>query len=256
MLTAVKSVGRTKGLTMIFDSDEEYSFSGIKQLIAKNPTLAAELLICPEPTNLKLINSCRGLLEMSLRLKGKSAHAARPQLGINAITGAVNLVKQLKQKLSDSSINLAYLQGGLAVNSSIAKQANAVPDRAIFTLDIRPDWQHSQPKISKLISSICRQQQLGLESTTIKLNYPGYFTPKSSLHPFIKIIRQTIGPVIYQTPKLTGYYEAALTNQAWSIPSVIFGPTGPSHTSDEYVTTDSLQKCQSVYQQLIEYYCK
>lgn len=256
LLTAVKKACRTKGLTMIFDCDEEYAFGGIKQLLTKNPRQKAKLLVCPEPTNLKLISSCRGLLEMSISLKGKSAHAARPQQGINAITGAVALTNRLQQELSSSSVNLAYMQGGLAVNSTIKKQPNAVPDRARFTLDIRPSWRWSEPDIIKHVVSICCQQQLTIESMKIQLSCPGYSTPKSSLQPTAKIIQQVVGETIYRSPKISGYYEAALANQAWSTPSVVFGPTGPSHTSNEYVTIDSLQKCQSVYQQLIEYYCK
>ena len=77
---------------------------------------------------------------------GKSAHAGRPQLGVNAIETAVKTIRRLKTilrendqpELQSTTVNLSTLQGGKRQQDQIISQGNVVPDIAKVLLDIRP----------------------------------------------------------------------------------------------------------------------
>jgi acetylornithine deacetylase/succinyl-diaminopimelate desuccinylase-like protein len=91
-LTALKKFKHTKGVTLTLECDEEYYFKGIKKLL-KEYKFNPKLVICPEPTNLKIISGCRGLIEIKLSILGKTAHAGNPQAGINAIEKTVRIIE-------------------------------------------------------------------------------------------------------------------------------------------------------------------
>ncbi|MBU1323402.1 M20/M25/M40 family metallo-hydrolase, partial [Patescibacteria group bacterium] len=119
LLNSVKSLGPTKGLTLIFDCDEEYYFSGTKKILKKFK-FKPELVICPEPTDLKIINGCRGCVEVEFLALGKTAHAGNPEAGVNAIEAVTELIKELKlklifgdiKKLGKTTVNLSAIRGG------------------------------------------------------------------------------------------------------------------------------------------------
>ena len=97
-LIATLQAKKTKGLTLIFDCDEEYYFAGIKKLLSQY-SMDPRLVVCPEPTNLEIIRGCRGVVEVVFDVIGKTSRAATPQYGVNAIEKAVELVRLLRQKL-------------------------------------------------------------------------------------------------------------------------------------------------------------
>ncbi len=263
LLTAVSNFNKTQGLTLIFDCDEESYFKGIKQIL-KSYCFQPQLVVCPEPTDGKIINGCRGVIEIEFTLKGKTAHASMPEKGVNSIIQSVRLVNRLTQFFSQSpasdlgqtSVNLAYLNGGLVVNSQIINQPNCVPNQAYFTLDIRP----ANPKINANLVidqaiNLAKPFQLTVSKAQIKLDYPSYFTPKSQLQTLETVQQQVLGKVSYQKLDQAGFFESAIVSRSWNCPAVNFGPTGTFHNPNEYVSLASLNQCQQVYQQLIQAYC-
>jgi succinyl-diaminopimelate desuccinylase len=251
LLTAACSAGKTQGLTLLFDCDEEYAFAGINQLIRGTP-LSAQLLVCPEPTGLQLISSCSSLFEFRITVAGKTAHASTPDRGTNAIEKTIEVINQLKQLLGDgSSVNLAYLTGGLQSNNRIKNQPNAVADMCQFTLDIRAASQWLAADITPIIESLSAAAGLTIKQIQTTLNYPGFDDSKVIPIEVRKMANQLRSPALQPG----GYYEAALTSRNWGIPSIVFGPTGTPHAADEYVTIDSLKQCEKVYAQLIRRFC-
>ena len=54
------------------------------------------LAIFPEP-GLQIANGHHGVIEVNFKVRGKSGHAARPQLGKNAVLGGYRAVEHLLQ---------------------------------------------------------------------------------------------------------------------------------------------------------------
>jgi len=264
LLAALKEKNKTKGVTVIFDCDEEYYFLGIKKILEEysfNP----KLVVCPEPTDLEIVNGCRGITEIELEVLGKTAHAANPNLGINAIEQSVNLILQLKRKLNikkniflgKTTVNLAYLYGGKFSNNIIDIQANAVADIAKLLLDIRiAQTDLNGIKIIDLIKKISQSLKLKINKTKINIDYPSYWTNPKKLKTFEQQLIKNNLKIKYKKLETMGFFEGALVAKKWSCPTVSFGPTGSksAHTKDEYVEIDSLFKVKNVFKELISIY--
>jgi len=264
LLTAIKEKNKTKGVTVIFDCDEEYYFLGIKKILEKysfNPSL----IVCPEPTDLEIINGCRGIAEIELEVLGKTAHAANPNLGTNAIEQSVNLIAQLKRKLNlkknnflgKTTVNLAYLTGGKFSNNTITIQANAVADIARLLLDIRiAQTNLNGEKITNFIKEISQSLKLKINKTKINIDYQSYWTSPKELKIFEKQLIKNKLEIKYKKLETMGFFEGALVAKKWNCPTISFGPSGSksAHTPDEYVEINSLFKVKNVFKELISAY--
>ncbi|MBN2016250.1 M20/M25/M40 family metallo-hydrolase [Candidatus Dojkabacteria bacterium] len=254
---------KVKGIALIFDCDEEYYFKGVKKVLNEfkwKPKLA----ICPEPTDLKIINGCRGLIEITFDVIGKTAHAGSPKSGVNAIEKAVSIVKALRKEISEndikelgkSTVNLSSLNGGRLQDKKITVQANAVPDIARVLLDIRT----ANPTIcantaKKLIASIAKRLGVQCQKIKVTLDYKPYLASKKELTLFEEATNKTGVKVEYvEDLGSKGFYEASLVSNAWQCPAISFGP-GPAkmaHKNGEYVDIRSLQCTKEVFKTLIK----
>lgn len=256
-----------KSLGLIFTADEEYEFKGSLSLVAKI-NFKPKLVINLEPTNLEIVNSCRGITEFSFNVYGKSAHASQKQLGINAIEKAVELTDKLQKsissldnkKIGSNSLNLAYLRGGVLqknhgnTNKKISGLGMNVPDYAEVNCEIRiASHKITTAFISKQIKTLAKS--LGIKITN--LNYKFYFgsmlTDKEKLEEFETAIKNNGLAVKYRQPNLSGYYEVQMLQEKWNCDCLVFGP-GPmelSHAANEYVDLKSLAAAEKVIESYI-----
>jgi len=241
---------------LILDCDEEYSFKGIKKIISEYK-FKPEIVIFPEPTNLQILNGCRGLLEISFNVFGKSAHASTPTLGKNAIENTVYLVDNVKRMLpKNSSINLSYLNGGKNINKNVVVQANSVPDIAKVLIDIRFSKSISSQQIIKLFFRQARKQGIKIKNFKINLNYPPFETPKKNLRKIISIIKKKQNATSYSDFNKTGFFEASFIAKKWACPIIAFGP-GPkekAHQKNEFVYINQLKKTTKIFEEIIKSY--
>jgi acetylornithine deacetylase/succinyl-diaminopimelate desuccinylase-like protein len=98
----------------------------------------ADAVILGEPSELRLMLGHRGRVELEVRVPGKIAHAARSELGENALNRAADLLGRLQQ--------LELPSGGPLGSSTLTPTrlisfppdgANVVPGRADLTIDYR-----------------------------------------------------------------------------------------------------------------------
>lgn len=254
-IKAIEEIGKDKKVGIIFDCDEEYYFKGAMKLLQAY-SFTPKLLIFPEPTDCKMVNKCRGIVEIAFDVIGKTAHAGDPSAGVNAIEKSVQLVHLLKDKLEPSSlsnfkttINLSAINGGRRQNDQVAIQANAIPDIAKVLLDIRPaDSQIDAECIFQQLKNLSTQLGITLENLQTNINYRGYESDQSKLNTLIQ------GIDIDYSNQITsgGFFEAALFANKWNRLAISLGPTGQGHIPDENVDLDSIRKCQQLYQQLVE----
>jgi succinyl-diaminopimelate desuccinylase len=99
----------------------------------------AQLVICPEPTDNTLQLGCLGNLNARIVFDGKSAHSARPWLGINAIGVAMDgLEPVLHAEPRDVDIDGLVFREVMSVTQLHAGIAsNVIPARAEATINFR-----------------------------------------------------------------------------------------------------------------------
>lgn len=139
MIIAAKRA-REQGITdfgLMFTVQEETDFAGVKKIVDLIPP-STELIVCGEPTDLKIINGQKGLMTLKLISKGKSAHGSKPEKGVNSIELLIEDLVKIKRIINNldfetehwkNSINIGKIKGGTA--------GNVVPDYSEAVIEIR-----------------------------------------------------------------------------------------------------------------------
>lgn len=258
ILEAVSDSKLINNVGLLFYCDEEYSFAGMKKFI-ENLDSKPGLVIVAEPTNLKIANEHRGLVEIDLVVKGKSGHASRPNEGVNAITNAIEAAKQTAKIIGPTTFVISKIKGGTQVgieNGRIlyAEGTNIIPDTAEVSIDSRIDnLDLNAEKILKIYQDCLKKLGSETDRENIRANLGSLKTPKTKLKALERVIKKEVGKVQYIPSYDMGYGDGQMIFQKVGCPVVYFGP-GPTemcHKADEYIEVDSLNKTVDIFKKLI-----
>ena len=207
--------------TLVFagTADEEAGMTGAKTLAEIGVMNDAVLLIIGEATALKVGIAEKGVLWVNIHIQGKAAHGSRPEMGINAIEGAMKIIPQLYNCLDQtltsgllgkSTLNIGTITGGTKIN--------VVPEEVIMELDYRliPEQSPEQviEQLKKIDGSPCKL------SFTIEHNLPPLLVDTTN-NTFIQNLKaSTDSNFIGMT---YGTDAAELIDVINPIPFVIFG---------------------------------
>lgn len=257
-LTALTESKSTRGIMFLAYIDEEYDFAGMRAFVSEyKDKITPKLVVSLDGSFGQVGIGCRGLIEISFKLRGKTGHAGRPELGVNAITSGINLITKLKRQLaakySDpvlgvSTLNLAYCQGGLDTGSGVlGRQGNNIADLAEFVLDIRPaSSELSAQKVLQILESYLPGTKLTLEDWSVRHDLGSWLTTKTDLADL----------------DLSGSYEPSLgyidLQMIWEafgrVPCSTIGAGNLTlaHTPNEYVEVNNLEKIKEIIVSLIK----
>ena len=222
-----------------------------------------------EPTNLNVSRGQRGRLEMRVVAHGKSAHAASPQLGENAIYVASRLVFGLELLAGQLGDDDFLGTGSLAVTeiSSRAGSRNAIPDRCTLIIDRRLTLGENETKALAEVQRVIAREGVSAEVTVPSYEtatYTGHacktreFYPAwviAADHPLVEAAVQAAQAQLKRRPHITRWgfsTEGVYTAGEANIPTVGFGPGREelAHTSDEHVRVDDVYAAAEVYARL------
>jgi succinyl-diaminopimelate desuccinylase len=109
-------------------------------VLREMPWLAeAALAVLLEPTDLKVELGCIGTLNAEVKVRGKSAHSARPWLGVNAIERAAPWLAGItRHPVRPVSVQGIEFKETLQVTTLASGRArNVVPDQLVANLNYR-----------------------------------------------------------------------------------------------------------------------
>lgn len=248
-MVALSESQNTDGTMFLAYCDEEYDFAGMKSFVnCYRDKIKPNVVISLDGYVDVVGNGCRGLIEVCFKLRGKSGHAGRPEMGVNAITSGINLVTKLKRQLAakysdpilgTSTLNLAYCQGGLDLgNGSVGRQGNNIADLAEFVLDIRPaSTKLTAQKVNEVITSYLPGTKLKLEDWIVRHNLGPWSTNSAS------ITKKTSLTSPYET--FGGYVDTQMIWETFNQPTCLaIGASTRSvaHSPNEYVEVMDLEK--------------
>jgi len=229
----------------LFYCDEEYCQKGMEAMVKKSSLIpkTVKYFLCPE-SRFNLSFASRGVAVFDIEFLGKSAHSARPHLGINAIEEAFRFFAILRSALGKfkSSLNLASLNG--------STDSNRVPDLAKSTGSIRiGDEKLTEKALLQIIKDIIKKNnfQVKFSITTFR----SAIMPKSKAH-IKKFLSAAKGfDIKLADPMLAGYNDICMLSSKLGIPFWGFGPYGENnHGPNEWVSLQSIKECIEVYQKL------
>ena len=236
------------------------------RILIEEEGIHPDWVILGEPSNLDICRGHRGRLELKLIVHGRSAHAASPRLGQNAIYTAARLVfglELLSGQLGDDDF---LGPGTLAVTQIIssASSRNAVPYRCELIIDRRLTLGENETRAMAEIQRVIAREgvQAEVEVTEYQAtSHTGYacrareFYPAWVLtedHPLVRSAVRAVQAQLNHRPQIGRWdfsTEGAYTAGVSGIPTVGFGPGDPNHahTANEHVRLANVYAAAEVY---------
>jgi acetylornithine deacetylase len=261
-LTAVEAIdlqALTRPLALIFTADEEIGLIGAKRL-AETRALRSRYAIVGEPTSLRPMRAGKGYCLAEIKVTGREAHSAYPQLGTSAIVGAARLISAIEaiaEKLAEeqhpafdpafTTLNVGLLKGGTA--------KNVIAGDCRFTLEWRPIPGQDPSKLLELLSAAIdaeksRRPEFICEVDAARAD-EGFETAATSQVVTLleELTGNAAGTVAFGT-------EAAQMAELGA-EAVVFGPGDirVAHRTGEFVPVAELEACAKILQQAIERLC-
>jgi acetylornithine deacetylase len=256
----------TEPIHIIVSYDEEVGCTGVRPLIARlgNDLPRPRAIIVGEPTSMQVIDAHKRIDAYLTRVTGREAHSSMPELGVNAIAAAAELICELERLGADiaarqndprfeppySTVSVGTIKGGTATN--------IVPKHCEFQWQVRSLPSAPPAELPRDLAAYAdttilpRMRQATSEAeidTETQGSVPAFVAAPASAA--VALALQLTGE--QQTHAVSYTTEAGLFEQA-GCPSVICGPgnIAQAHAADEYVSIEQLDACMAFLQGLAD----
>jgi len=229
-------------LDIIFaaSADEEAgSGFGLKPLLERLGRLDYAVVL--DGDEFEVIYGQKGLLHLRVIVKGKKAHGAFPERGINAIEKALEIIKGItlwvneknqEDKTAGFTLNIGKISGG--------ERVNVVADNCSFDADIRFARVQDKRKLLDSIKKIARFRTKNFSLSVLAFQNPVSMDRNSLL---FKILKSSLARNKCRV-RMKFCRGATVLNflERKGIPSCVFGAgsKGQAHTSNEYAEIKKL----------------
>jgi acetylornithine deacetylase/succinyl-diaminopimelate desuccinylase-like protein len=203
-----------------------------------------DLVIAGEPTEMDFVHTHKGSMFVNLTMRGIAVHAAKPEAGYNAIYPMAEVLKSIREEVSEwlktfthpvlghSTISVGTIHGG--------SKTNVVPDFCQATVDIRlvpgQDAEFEEELFARL-----RHVHPELEISVLR-SHPLHTNPA---HPLLDRLSE-LGARAVGAP---WFCDAAVFAKHGS-PAIAMGPgsIAQAHTKDEWIALENLEKGASFFE--------
>jgi acetylornithine deacetylase len=252
-------------LQLAFSYDEEIGCVGVRSLIDDMAAWSHRPRFCivGEPTLLRSAIGHKGRVAVKVRCRGRASHSANPDLGVNAIHLATDLISRIRERQGDiawssardaayevphTTLHVGVIQGGRVLN--------IVPDQCEFEFEIRnlpSDDAHTIIEAVRAdaadIVRMTAAQDVGIEFELIH-EIPALATASDAA--VVALAAQLTGN--REQIKVGFGTEAGLFSGRLGIATVVCGPGSidQAHKPDEFIATDQMQRCDAMMDALLE----
>ena len=225
-------------------------YNGLQAIRPDLPDITAAVI--GEPTGLVPCVAQKGLLILKIHAHGTAAHAGRPHLGVNAITRAMNAVREINATtltrddphLGTCTLTPTTIEGGTA--------RNAVPDHCVVAVDIRSTPAYTHEEILRVLN----ERLAPLEGIDVEV-YSNRFFPCAT--PSTPEGDALLKAAVSAAKSVHGHPVEPIgspTASDWIFvrdrPAVKLGPGSSdlSHTAHERIRIEEVYKATAMYQHL------
>ena len=261
----------TEPLHLAFSYDEETGCTGVKSLVehVKAMPIRPRACIVGEPTNMKVVNSHKGIYHLLTRVYGLEAHSSTDR-GLNAVMYAAEMISYLNLLADEmkgripmvegfdppyTTVHVGRIKGGTA--------ANITPAYCEFEWDFRP------------IPGLNQDEVLDRFNTHVAENILPKMRAQSADHANNKTWVETdllsvVPTLLPETGSSAETLALALANQndvavvsygteagifqaTGGVPTVVCGPGSilQAHKPDEYIELTELRACDEFLDRLL-----
>jgi putative selenium metabolism hydrolase len=235
----------------------------------ENAGIHPDWTLIVKPTDMQIVRGHRGRMELLLTTFGRTAHAAMPDQGENALYAAARLIFGIELLNAGLMSDPVLGQGAISVTQlqSMSSARNAIPDRCNMVIDRRVTLGETVSRVLAELETLIQREDLRAEvkiaryqkstHTGYRLSgeahYPAWLLP--SEHPLLLQATASIERSLGRKPEVgiwrfssDGVYTMGLAG----IPTIGFGPGASlrSHAPNEFTTLSDLHRSIPVFANL------
>jgi succinyl-diaminopimelate desuccinylase len=238
--------GRFEPSFVFYEREEgPYAENGLEAVFAGCPwVLDAELALVPEPTAAALEVGCVGTSQVEVTFRGRSAHAARPWQGENALTRAGEFLSSLHERPAEEVIveGMPFYEVLTPTLARGGRAKNIVPDSFVVNVNYRFAPGRDLEDVKQVFEDL-----LGDSATFEVVD----FAPSGPVSLENPLLRELIDTGLEVRPKQAWTDVARFSERG--VAAANFGPGLPSqaHQEAEYAEFPLLEGC---YAQLASFF--
>lgn len=253
-LRAARASRGKADILLILTAGEEAGCQGAFFLAQPGNDLPpAGALVVGEPTSNYPCIAHKGVIWLDAQADGVAAHGSVPDKGVNAIYKAARAMLRLQALsfqapgntvLGTPTLNIGMIAGGTAIN--------IVPERAVFTIDIRTIPGQSHAAIYRQVEA-CLGEDARISNRRLDCMPVG----TDARHPWVMEVFNLMEPILKSRPKPQGvtYFTdaSALVAALGNPPVIILGPgdLAQAHKTDEYCLVSNIKAAEEAYYQIM-----
>jgi len=244
--------------------DEEGDMIGVKHLCTTAIGRELDAAIICEPEQNELCLEQRGVVWARVAIRGRMAHGAMPEAGVNPITALGALLAEvpaLERRLRRLCRRSPHLRPP-TVTPTIARspvqgveQSNVIPSSARALLDVRLTPGPDEAAVAREIDAACRQAMARCPGSTIEWEPVNGFRLATRVERSEPLVRAMIAGVRRATGRrpvfggVPGSTDGTILRMQLGIPIVTCGPGHRliPHQADEYVEVAELVDAAKIY---------
>ena len=247
--------------------DEEGGMIGVRHLVGTPIGREIDAAIICEPEENELCLEQRGVVWARVRARGKMAHGAMPEAGINPIACLASILRAvpaLERRLRGACRKSRYLRPPTVTPTIIegpprgvgVPQSNVIPAIAQVTLDLRLTAGIDEDGIRAELASLCRKAELAHPGVKVEWEPVNAFrlaTQVDRSEPLVQSMlrgaRQVMPDRAPRFGGVPGSTDGTILRMELGIPIVTCGPGNRliPHQVNEYVDVTEIVEAARIY---------
>ena len=264
--TAVKRSGTLLSGRLVVGAlvDEEGDMIGVKHLCTTPIGRELDAAIICEPEQNELCLEQRGVVWARVAIRGRMAHGAMPEAGVNPITALGALLQEvpaLKRRLRKLCRKSPHLRPPTVTPTIVrapvqgVEQSNVIPSGARLLLDVRLTPGPDEAAVTREIDTACRQAMARCPGSTFEWAPVNGFRLATRVERSEPLVRAMVAGVRRATGRravfggVPGSTDGTILRMQLGIPIVTCGPGHRliPHQADEFVEVAELVDAAKIY---------
>ena len=264
--TAIKRSGMQLNGRLVVGAlvDEEGDMIGVKHLCTTAIGRELDAAIICEPEQNEICLEQRGVVWARVSIRGRMAHGAMPEAGVNPITALGALLHEvpaLERRLRKLCRRSPHLRPPTVTPTVVrspvqgVEQSNVIPSAARVLLDVRLTPGPDDKAVAAEIDLACRQAMARCPGTTIEWEPVNGFRLATRVERSEPLVRAMVAGVRQATGRravfggVPGSTDGTILRMELGIPIVTCGPGHRliPHQADEYVEISELVDAARIY---------
>jgi succinyl-diaminopimelate desuccinylase len=263
---AIKRSGVAFGGRLVLGAfvDEEGEMRGVKHFCTTAIARALSAAIICEPEQNELCLEQRGVVWARVAIRGRMAHGAMPEAGVNPITALGALLGELpalERRLRTLCRRSPHLRPPTVTPTAVqaplhgVEQPNVIPARVRALLDIRLTSGPDEPAVAREIDATCRRAMARCPGSIVQWEPVSGFRLATRVERSEPLVRAMVAGVRQATGRravfggVPGSTDGTILRMQLGIPIVTCGPGDRRipHQADEYVEVAALVDAARIY---------